>query len=106
MSGRRTIARAAAVSGVGLHLGRPCRLSFEPAAPGTGIRFRRVDLPGSPETVAHVATAELAERRTQLGTGEAALHTVEHVLAAVAGCGIDDVLIEMDSAEPPILDGS
>ncbi len=106
MSGRRTIARAAAVSGVGLHLGRPCRLSFEPAAPGTGIRFRRVDLAGAPETAAHVATAELAERRTQLGTGDAALHTVEHVLAAVAGMGIDDVLIAMDSAEPPILDGS
>jgi UDP-3-O-[3-hydroxymyristoyl] N-acetylglucosamine deacetylase/3-hydroxyacyl-[acyl-carrier-protein] dehydratase len=104
VSRRRTIARAAAVSGVGLHLGRPCRLSFEPAAPGSGIRFRRVDLPGAPETAAHVATAELAERRTQLGTGEAALHTVEHVLAAVAGSGIDDVLIAMDSPEPPILE--
>ncbi len=74
--------------------------------PGTGIRFRRVDLAGAPETRAHADTAELAERRTQLGTGDAALHTVEHVLAAVAGSGVDDVLIAMDGPEPPILDGS
>ena len=106
MSARRTIARATAVSGVGLHLGQPCRLSFEPAAPGRGIVFRRIDLDGAPETPARVATAELAERRTQLGTGAAALHTVEHVLAAVAGSGIDDITIVMDGPEPPILDGS
>lgn len=106
MTARRTVLRAVAVSGVGLHLGKPCRLSFEPAASGTGIRFRRVDLPDCPETPAHASVAELAERRTQLGTGAAALHTVEHVLAAVAGAGIDDVLISMDGPEPPILDGS
>ncbi|HEY3286605.1 MAG TPA: UDP-3-O-acyl-N-acetylglucosamine deacetylase [Gemmatimonadaceae bacterium] len=106
MSGRRTIARAVSVSGVGLHLGKPCRLSFEPAKAGVGIRFRRVDLAGAPETQAHADTAELAERRTQLGTGDSALHTVEHVLAAVAGAGVDDVLIAMDAPEPPILDGS
>ncbi len=106
MSARRTIARATAVSGVGLHLGQPCRLSFEPAAPGRGINFRRVDLEGSPETPAHASVAVLAERRTQLGTGDAALHTVEHVLAAVAGSGVDDVTIVMDGPEPPILDGS
>lgn len=106
MSGRRTIARAVAVSGVGLHLGQPCRLTFEPATAGTGVRFRRTDLAGTPETPAHVNVAELAERRTQLGTGDAALHTVEHVLAAVAGCAVDDLVIAMDGPEPPILDGS
>ncbi len=106
MSARRTIARAVVVSGVGLHLGQQCRLSFEPAKPGDGIRFRRVDLAGAPETRAHADAAEPAERRTQLGTGDAALHTVEHVLAAIAGCGVDDVLIAMDGPEPPILDGS
>jgi UDP-3-O-[3-hydroxymyristoyl] N-acetylglucosamine deacetylase/3-hydroxyacyl-[acyl-carrier-protein] dehydratase len=77
-----------------------------PAASGTGIRFRRVDLPGRPETRAHVDEAAVAERRTQLGSGEGALHTVEHVLAAVVGLGVDDLLIEMDAAEPPIMDGS
>jgi len=106
VSRRRTIARATAVSGVGLHYGRSCRLTFEPAAPGRGVVFRRIDLPGAPETPAHVSMAELAERRTQLGSGDAALHTVEHVLAAVAGCGVDDVTIVMEGPEPPILDGS
>jgi UDP-3-O-[3-hydroxymyristoyl] N-acetylglucosamine deacetylase/3-hydroxyacyl-[acyl-carrier-protein] dehydratase len=106
VSGRRTIARSTAVEGVGLHLGQPCRLSFEPAPAGRGLVFRRIDLPGHPETPAHVSAAEAAERRTQLGTGVAALHTVEHVLAAVAGRGIDDLVIVMDGPEPPILDGS
>ncbi len=106
MSGRRTIAREATVRGVGLHLGRPCTLRFLPAPAGTGIRFRRTDLAGAPETPASVRVAIAAERRTQLGTGDGALHTVEHVLAAVAGLGIDDVVIAMDSAEPPIMDGS
>ncbi len=106
MSARRTIAAPASLQGIGLHLGRACALTFRPAAPGEGIRFRRIDLPGAPETQAHVSVAIAAERRTQLGEGEAALHTVEHVLAAVAGLGIDDVLIEMDAAEPPIMDGS
>ena len=106
MSGRRTIARPATVTGVGLHLGRPCTLAFLPAAAGAGVRFRRTDLPGAPETPASVSVAIAAERRTQLGTGEGALHTVEHVLAAVAGLELDDLVIAMDAAEPPIMDGS
>ena len=106
MSKRRTIGASATLSGIGLHLGRECLLTFAPARAGTGIVFRRTDLPGRPETPATVARATLSERRTQLGDGEDALHTVEHVLAAVLGAGVDDVVIEMDSAEPPILDGS
>ena len=103
---RRTISRDASLSGVGLHLGRACVLTFRPALAGSGVRFRRVDLPGRPETRAHVSVAIAAERRTQLGEGDGALHTVEHVLAAVAGLGIDDIMIEMDASEPPIMDGS
>ena len=106
MTPRRTVARSAKVIGCGLHLGQPCTLTFEPAAPGRGVRFRRTDLVGKPETMAHVRCATAAERRTQLGSGEGALHTVEHVLAAVAGLEIDDLLITMDAAEPPIGDGS
>ncbi len=106
MSARRTIATSASLSGVGLHMGRPCSLRFVPAEPGVGVRFRRTDVAGQPETRAHVSVAVAAERRTQLGEGDAALHTVEHVLAAVAGLGIDDLIIEMDAAEPPIMDGS
>jgi UDP-3-O-[3-hydroxymyristoyl] N-acetylglucosamine deacetylase / 3-hydroxyacyl-[acyl-carrier-protein] dehydratase len=106
MTPRRTIATSASLNGVGLHMGRACSLRFVPAEPGVGVRFRRTDMPGQPETRAHVSVAVAAERRTQLGEGDAALHTVEHVLAAVAGLGIDDLIIEMDAAEPPIMDGS
>lgn len=106
MNGRRTIGREVSVQGIGLHLGRPCTLTFSPAPAGSGVRFRRVDLPGTPETPATVAVAVAAERRTQLGEGPAALHTVEHVLAAIAGLALDDVVIGMDAAEPPIMDGS
>ena len=86
---RRGIKTAVECRGIGLHLGKQCTLRFLPAPLGHGIRFRRVDLDGKPETKAHVSVAEAAERRTQLGTGEGALHTVEHVLAAVAGMGVE-----------------
>ena len=102
---RRTIARTVELSGVGLHMGVPVRLTFEPAASGSGIRFRRDDRGGA-EIAARVEHAVLAERRTQLGEGAAAIHTVEHVLAAVAAQGVDDLVIAMNAPEPPILDGS
>lgn len=103
---RRTISAEATVEGIGLHLGQPCRLTFRPASSGTGIVFRRVDLPDMPVIPARVEVAVEAERRTQLGKGDGALHTVEHVLAAVGGLAIDDLQIDMDGPEPPIMDGS
>jgi UDP-3-O-[3-hydroxymyristoyl] N-acetylglucosamine deacetylase / 3-hydroxyacyl-[acyl-carrier-protein] dehydratase len=103
---RRTIARPVSLAGIGLHHGSPCRLTFHPARSGAGVTFRRTDLPDSPVISASAANAELTERRTQLGKDPVAVHTVEHVLAAVAGCGIDDVAIALDAAEPPIMDGS
>jgi UDP-3-O-[3-hydroxymyristoyl] N-acetylglucosamine deacetylase/3-hydroxyacyl-[acyl-carrier-protein] dehydratase len=103
---RRTIARAVSLEGIGLHLGAACRLSFRPAPSGTGIAFCRIDLPGSPMIPALAERAVLTERRTQLGEDPVSVHTVEHVLAAVAGCGIDDIEIQLDAAEPPIMDGS
>lgn len=106
MSERRTVTREITLAGVGLHLGRPCRLTFRPAAPGDGVTFVRADLSGRPAVPALVEHAELTERRTQLGRGAGAIHTVEHVLSAVAGAEIDDLVIEMDAPEPPILDGS
>jgi UDP-3-O-[3-hydroxymyristoyl] N-acetylglucosamine deacetylase/3-hydroxyacyl-[acyl-carrier-protein] dehydratase len=105
-SARRTIAKAVSVEGVGLHLGVPCRLTFRPGRVGSGVRFARLDRPGTPTIQATHALAVLTERRTQLGNGEDALHTVEHVLAAVVALEIDDLLIEMDGPEPPIADGS
>ncbi len=103
---RRTIARAVSLSGVGLHLGRACVLTFRPAESGAGVVFRRTDRAGTPEIPARVEAAVERERHTVLGAGDDALHTVEHVLAAVAGLAIDDLVIELDASEPPILDGS
>jgi len=103
---RRTIGTSTTLEGVGLHLGQPCRITFRPAPSGEGVTFRRLDMPDAAPIPADAGYAVLTELRTQLGEGAAALHTVEHVLAAIAGCQIDDVRIEMDGPEPPILDGS
>jgi UDP-3-O-[3-hydroxymyristoyl] N-acetylglucosamine deacetylase/3-hydroxyacyl-[acyl-carrier-protein] dehydratase len=103
---RNTIASTAVVDGVGLHLGKACRLTFRPATSGSGVVFKRVDLPGAPAIPAHVDAAVLTERRTQLGEDPVSVHTVEHVLAAVGAMEIDDLLIEMSGPEPPIVDGS
>ena len=103
---RRTIGRPASVSGIGLHLGMDCTLEFRPALSGTGVRFVRRDLPNAAPIQALAEHAVLTERRTQLGAEPNAVHTVEHVLAAVAALEIDDLLISMDGPEPPIMDGS
>ena len=103
---RKTLARPAILEGIGLHLGVRCKLTFQPARARQGIIFRRTDCPGLPQIRAHVSEVSSSERRTQLGKGDHAVHTVEHVLAAVTGMGIDDITIDMDGPEPPILDGS
>jgi UDP-3-O-[3-hydroxymyristoyl] N-acetylglucosamine deacetylase/3-hydroxyacyl-[acyl-carrier-protein] dehydratase len=103
---RYTIARATSVEGIGLHLGQHCTLTFKPAGAGDGIKLLRTDIEGAASIAATVDQVSETERRTQLGSGANTVHTVEHVLAAVAAIGIDDVLIEMSGPEPPILDGS
>ena len=103
---RRTVRGSSVVSGVGLHLGVPCSLEFHPAPSGSGIRFLRRDLRDAIAIPAMAEHAVLTERRTQLGEEPNAVHTVEHVLAAVAAHEIDDVLISLDGPEPPIMDGS
>ena len=103
---RRTVGRSATVSGTGLHLGVPCTLEFRRAPSGSGIQFERRDLPSASPIPALADHAVLTERRTQLGEEPNAVHTVEHVLAAVAALEIDDLLISMDGPEPPIMDGS
>src|SRR5207248_8715767 len=75
-------------------------------ASGQGIVFRRVDLAGKPEVPARLTEVEAVERRTAIGHGTATIHTVEHLLAAVAAHLIDDLTIELTGPEPPILDGS
>ena len=103
---QQTIGQPASYSGVGLHSGNRVNMTFLPAEPATGVRFRRVDLEGKPEIEAKVENVVDTYRSTTLGRGNAKIHTVEHVLAALAGCGIDNAIIELDSNEPPVADGS
>jgi UDP-3-O-[3-hydroxymyristoyl] N-acetylglucosamine deacetylase/3-hydroxyacyl-[acyl-carrier-protein] dehydratase len=94
------------MSGVGLHTGVLTSMVFKPAPENYGIRFRRVDLPNSPEIPADVDHVIDLQRGTTIGTDGARVHTVEHVLAAVAGLQVDNLLIELNNIEPPIGDGS
>ena len=103
---RRSIRHKASVSGTGLHTGAQTEATFLPAPAGQGIVFRRVDLEGKPEVPALLSEVEATERRTAIGKGDTTIHTVEHLLAAVAAHEIDDLIVELSGPEPPILDGS
>src|SRR5437773_11453789 len=103
-SARRSITRKSAVRGTGLHTGATTEATFLPAPAGHGIVFRRTDLAGKPEVPARLSEAAAVERRTAIGQGEATIHTVEHVLAAVAAQAIDGLTIALTRREPPILD--
>jgi len=104
--GRRSIASPASVAGTGLHTGVAAAATFLPASAGQGVLFRRLDLKDRPEVPARLTEVEAVERRTAIGHGEATIHTVEHLLAAVAAHEIDDLTVELSGPEPPILDGS
>lgn len=103
---QQTLSGPASFSGVGLHSGNRVTMTFLPAPPNTGIRFRRVDLEGKPEIEARVENVVENNRSTTLAKGNTRIHTVEHVLAAFAGYGIDNAIVELDANEPPIADGS
>ncbi len=103
---QRTIKRKISLSGVGLHTGTNCRMTFKPAPPDTGIRFVRADLPEQPWVIADIDHVVDISRGTTLQHGEAKVHTVEHVLAAFAGLQLDNMIVELDSHEPPVGDGS
>ncbi|NOS70666.1 MAG: bifunctional UDP-3-O-[3-hydroxymyristoyl] N-acetylglucosamine deacetylase/3-hydroxyacyl-ACP dehydratase [Verrucomicrobia bacterium] len=103
---QQTLSRASSFSGTGLHSGNRVNMTFLPAPPNSGVRFRRVDLDGKPEIEARVENVSETNRSTTLAKGNIKVHTVEHVLAALAGYGIDNVVIELDANEPPIGDGS
>jgi UDP-3-O-[3-hydroxymyristoyl] N-acetylglucosamine deacetylase/3-hydroxyacyl-[acyl-carrier-protein] dehydratase len=103
---RRTLASRAEVTGPGLHTGHRATVSLGPAASGSGLGFVRVDLPGRPRIPARTSEVIATERRTALGRGEAQVQTVEHLLAALHGLGIDDADIEVAGGELPIIDGA
>jgi UDP-3-O-[3-hydroxymyristoyl] N-acetylglucosamine deacetylase len=105
MDAQRTLKRSITCAGIGLHSGKKVTLSLKPAPANSGIVFRRTDLGGVeiPATVANVGTVAYA---TQLVFGNACVETVEHVLAALASARIDNAIIELNTPEVPIMDGS
>jgi UDP-3-O-[3-hydroxymyristoyl] N-acetylglucosamine deacetylase len=104
MSMRHTIAREVAAEGIALHAGTQVRMMLAPAKPGAGVVFRRSDLDGA-EIPARYDVVSETNLGTMLATAHAKIDVVEHLMAAVAGAGIDDLLIILDGPEPPILDG-
>ncbi len=103
---QQTIKAQASLEGVGLHTGTTAHLRFLPAEANTGVRFRRTDLSAADDIPAELEQVVSTDRGTSLGKGEARMHTVEHLLAAVVARQIDNLIIEANGPEIPILDGS
>ena len=103
---QKTLKGEVSLQGIGLHTGRQVTLTMKPAKENTGFVFVRTDLEGRPQVEADVNYVTTTERGTTLEKLGVRIHTCEHLLAALVGCDIDNAFLEMDSAEPPILDGS
>ena len=106
MEYQHTLAKPATLQGTSLHTGEKVTLTMKPAPAGYGIKFRRIDLEDQPFIPASVEKVQTVDRATTLAEGSVKVHTVEHVLSALCGMGVDNALIEMDANEPPIGDGS
>lgn len=106
MEYQKTLKKEISLKGIGLHSGEKVTLRLKPAQDGTGIVFRRVDLPGSPDIPAFAANVVNTTLATVIGVGEATVSTVEHCIAALFAMGVDNVVVEVDGPELPILDGS
>lgn len=106
MDKQRTLNSSASLTGTSLHTGEQVTLTLHPAPIDHGIKFRRVDLPDEPIVEARVGNVRMVERATTLVEGSAKIHTVEHVVSALVGLGVDNALVEMNANEPPIGDGS
>ena len=103
---QHTITNAVSLSGIGLHTGVVANMTFLPAPANHGIKFQRVDLPGQPIADADVDYVVDTSRGTTIEHNGARINTVEHVLAALVGLEVDNILIQLDGPEPPIMDGS
>ncbi|MGH8202907.1 MAG: UDP-3-O-acyl-N-acetylglucosamine deacetylase [Steroidobacteraceae bacterium] len=106
MVGQRTLKNSIRATGVGLHTGKKVLMTLRPAPPDTGIVFRRTDLPQMVDVVAHAENVGDTTLGTTLGRGSARVSTVEHLLSAFAGLGIDNAIVELSAPEVPIMDGS
>lgn len=103
---QHTLASSISISGTGLHTGILVDMALKPASPGFGIQFQRIDLPNQPVIKADCDLVTDVSRGTTLQVGDAKVSTVEHILAALVGMGVDNVLIELNGPEIPIMDGS
>ncbi|MGC8749760.1 bifunctional UDP-3-O-[3-hydroxymyristoyl] N-acetylglucosamine deacetylase/3-hydroxyacyl-ACP dehydratase [Hydrotalea sp.] len=103
---QHTLGKNVTINGTGLHTGILVEMNLKPANPGFGIQFQRIDLPGQPIIKADCDLVTDTSRGTTLQVGDAKVSTVEHILAALVGMGIDNVLIEINGPEIPIMDGS
>ncbi|MEM9361548.1 MAG: bifunctional UDP-3-O-[3-hydroxymyristoyl] N-acetylglucosamine deacetylase/3-hydroxyacyl-ACP dehydratase [Bacteroidota bacterium] len=103
---QRTIGKKVTLEGVGLHTGENVTMSFVPAKENHGFAFKRVDLEGEPIIEADASYVVNTQRGTNLEKNGVKIQTSEHVLAALVGMGVDNILIELDAPEPPIMDGS
>lgn len=103
---QHTLAKSASLEGTSLHTGEKVTLTLQPAPENFGIKFRRVDLDDKPFIAASVEKVMKVERATTISEGGVNVHTVEHVLSALTGMGVDNAIVEMDANEPPIADGS
>jgi UDP-3-O-[3-hydroxymyristoyl] N-acetylglucosamine deacetylase len=104
---QRTLKQTICYAGIGLHTGVVVDMRLTPAPPHTGIVFKRMDLPGEPLVAAHISQlGEASDRCTTIGHGIQRIYTVEHLLAALYACQIDNVYVELSNFEPPIANGS
>lgn len=103
---QHTLAKPASITGTSLHTGEQVTLTLQPAPENFGFKFRRMDLEDKPFIPALVEKVQKVERATTIAEGGVNVHTVEHVISALAGMGVDNAIIEMDANEPPIVDGS
>jgi len=103
---QQTLKGSVTLPGVGLHTGQQVTMTLKPANPGFGIRFQRIDLPEKPIVKADVDYVVDTSRGTTIEHNGARVSTIEHILSALVGMGIDNVLIELDAPEVPIMDGS
>ena len=103
---QKTISKKVTLKGIGLHTGVKCNLTFKPSKENSGIRFKRLDIEGCPDILADIDHVIDISRGTSIGQEGFRIHTVEHILAAIAGLQIDNILIELTEKEPPVMDGS
>lgn len=103
---QQTITKEMEYSGVGLHTGNQTTVTFKPAPVNTGVRFKRTDIDNSSEIFADIEHVIDISRGTTIGDGNIKIHTVEHLLAAISGLEIDNLLVEIHGNEPPVGDGS